>query len=423
MKPKETKVTRENLTWLLESPVEIKMELLQSHLSVCQLIINQILEECQNNLAGARYDRNKPHGGRYSRWGYNEGSVRIADEKIGIKVHRLIDHQDDSTFNVPEYTSMQDNRAGEERIMKGMLKGLSTRNYKGVIDLAGEAFGMSKSAISKRFVEQTSQALEEFNARKFSNRQFIAMMIDGIELGGDMMIIALGITNHGEKVILDFVHAATENHRPIKAMLMRVKERGFKVGSGFLVVIDGSKGIHKAVSESFPKQAIIQRCVWHKFKNVISYLPEKHHQWFKESYYEALESGTYQMAMTLLSKLAKEVKIINESAAKSLLEGVEELLSLHKIATVKKDPRLIKYLRISLSTTNCIENLNSGLRRHFGRVDRWVNSNQRSRWLAAAALELEPRLKKIRHAKKLVDFYDGIQLYLKPINRKQLLSS
>ncbi|MBK8413166.1 MAG: hypothetical protein IPL22_00815 [Bacteroidetes bacterium] len=64
MKPKETKVTRENLTWLLESPVEVKMELLQSHLSVCQLIINQILEECQNSLAGARYDRNKPHGGR-----------------------------------------------------------------------------------------------------------------------------------------------------------------------------------------------------------------------------------------------------------------------------------------------------------------------------------------------------------------------
>jgi hypothetical protein len=80
-------------------------------------------EECQTSLAGARYDRNKPHGGRYSRWGYNEGSVRIADEKIGIKVPRLIDHQDDSTFNVPEYTSMQDNRAGEERIMKGMLKG------------------------------------------------------------------------------------------------------------------------------------------------------------------------------------------------------------------------------------------------------------------------------------------------------------
>ncbi|MBK7969858.1 MAG: transposase [Bacteroidetes bacterium] len=77
------------------------------------------------------------------------------------------------------------------------------------------------------------------------------MMIDGIELGGDMMIIALGITNHGEKVILDFVHAATENHRPIKAMLMRIKERGFKVGSGFLVVIDGSKGIHKAVWNHF----------------------------------------------------------------------------------------------------------------------------------------------------------------------------
>jgi hypothetical protein len=73
MKPKETKVTRENLTWLLEIPVEVKMEQLQSHLSVCQLIINQILEECQNSFARVRYDRNKLHGGRYSRWGYNEG--------------------------------------------------------------------------------------------------------------------------------------------------------------------------------------------------------------------------------------------------------------------------------------------------------------------------------------------------------------
>jgi transposase-like protein len=423
MKLKETKVTRENLCWLLESPIEIKMELLHSHLTVCQLIINQILEESQNHLAGARYDRNKPYQGRYSRWGYNDGSVRIGDEKIGVKVPRLIDNQDESTFNAPGYREIQDNRAGEERIMKGMLKGLSSRNYQGVIDLAGEAFGMSKSAISKRFVEHTSQALEEFHARKFANRLFVGMLIDGIELGGEMMIVAMGITHLGEKVVLDFVHTATENHRPIKVMLQRIRERGFKVNSGFLVVIDGSKGIHKAVTETFPKQAIIQRCVWHKYKNVISYLPEKHHQWFKENYYDALESGTYQMAKALINKLASQLKSINESAAKSLLEGIEELLSLHKIATVKKDPKIIKYLRISLATTNCIENLNSGLRRHFIRVDRWTNSNQRNRWLAAAVMELEPRLKKIKHFKKLVDLNEGIQLYLKPLIRKQLLST
>lgn len=384
--------------------MEIKMTLLNNHLTICQLIINQILEENLNELAGMRYDRSKPHQGRYSRWGYNDGSVRIGDEKVGVKVPRLIDRKDDSTFNAPSYSQLQENHAGEERIMGGMLKGLSSRNYQSVIDLAGEAFGMSKSAISKRFVEQTSRALEEFQSRKFTNRLFAAMMIDGIELGGEMMVIALGITHQGEKVPLDFVHTATEHHRPIKMMLERIKSRGFKVDSGFLAVIDGSKGIHKAVTEAFPRQAIIQRCFWHKYKNVISYLPEKHHQWFKENYYDALESGTYQMAKSLLEKLSHQLKPINESAAKSLLEGIEELLSLHKIATVKKDSKMIKYMRISLATTNCIENLNSGLRRHFIRVDRWSNSNQRSRWLAAALLELEPRLRKIRHSKKSLNW-------------------
>jgi len=51
--------------------------MLESHLDICRLLVNEILEEEVAALCGARYSHEKPNAGRYSRWGYNPGSVRI----------------------------------------------------------------------------------------------------------------------------------------------------------------------------------------------------------------------------------------------------------------------------------------------------------------------------------------------------------
>jgi transposase-like protein len=412
MKAKVAKNFSENLDWLSEQPMDYRIAMIQQHLSLCQLLVNQIVTSSLIEYVGEKGSHQKPHGGEYSRYGYNPGSVRIGDQKVPVQVQRIKNNVTGETFKPEIYDQIKENTAGEERVRLAMLSGLSTRDYDKVMDLTSEAFGLSKSSLSKRFIEQTTRTLEEFQQRKYHSHNFVALQIDGISLGEQMMIICIGITDRGNKIPLDFVQSATENHRPVKDMLLAVKARGLKVTDGILCVIDGSKGIHKAITESFGSKVIIQRCVWHKRENVLSYLSEKDQDWFKGEYADALKIKNYHRAKSSLQLLMKNLKVKNIAAANSLSEGLEELLTLHKLSLVANDESILKLSR-SLSTTNCIENINSAIRRKCGRITRWVNSDQRHRWLAGALLEIETGLNKIQHWKKLPVLKKAITSYMK----------
>ncbi len=97
----------------------------------------------------------------------------------------------------------------------------------------------------------------------------------------------------------------------------------------------------------------------------------------------------------MLIEIRDEIKILNISAARSLEEGLEETLTLHKLGLVEK-------LGVSLGTTNCIESLNSQIGRYLRKVTKWRNSDQIYRWVASGLLESERRMKKIRNYKTLI---------------------
>ena len=87
--------------------------------------------------------------------------------------------------------------------------------------------------------------------------------------------------------------------------------------------------------------------------------------------------------------ITRELEAVNASAANSLLEGLEETLTLHRLGL---SPELTK----SLGTTNCIESFMSQLASCTDKVDRWHNSDQILRWTASAAMDNEPRINRIR---------------------------
>lgn len=412
MKAKVVKNFSENLDWLNDQPLDYRIAMIQQHLSICQLLVNQIVESTIQEYVGEKGSHQKPHDGQFSRYGYNPSSVRIGEKKVSIQSQRIKNNITGETFKPEIYDQIKENTAGEERVRLAMLSGLSTRNYAKVMDTTSEAFGLSKSSLSKHFIDQTARTLEEFQQRKYHAHNFVALQIDGISLGDQMMIICIGITDRGVKIPLDFVQSATENHRPVKDMLLAIKSRGLKITEGILCVIDGSKGIHKAITESFGSKAVIQRCTWHKRENVLSYLSDKDQDWFKGEYAEALKTKDYHQAKSRLQLLSKELKIKNIAAANSLTEGMEELLTLHKLTLVAKDESILKLSR-SLSTTNCIENVNSAIRRKCGRITRWVNSDQRHRWLAGSLLEIESGLNRIQHWKKMPVLKKAITSYTK----------
>ncbi len=117
---------------------------------------------------------------------------------------------------------------------------------------------------------------------------------------------------------------------------------------------------------------------------------------------EAYQELTYERAKEKLSKIRKELQLINQSAVNSLDEGIEETLVLHRLG-------LFRELGISFKTTNCIESLMAFVGQRTDKVDYWRNSDQKQRWLGAALLDIEPRLRKVKGYRYLPQLRGAIQ--------------
>jgi len=205
--------------------------------------------------------------------------------------------------------------------------------------------------------------------------------------------------------VLCFVQTATENERVCAAFLRSLMARGLRVDRGLVVVLDGAKGLRAAVTSVFGAQTPVQRCQWHKRENVVAYLPKALQDPWRRKLQAAYERSTYAEAKAALGRLRPELRLLNESALRSLDEGLEETLTLHRLGVFRE-------LGISLKTTNCLESLNSLVAQRVGKVDRWRSSDQKQRWLAAALLDTEPRLRRIKGFRALPLLRAALELAL-----------
>ena len=223
------------------------------------------------------------------------------------------------------------------------------------------------------------------------------MFLDGKTFADMTMVIAVGISLTGEKHVLGFVETGTENEAVLTPFLQALCERGLKTAQGLLVIIDDGKGLRAAVRQAFGASALVQRCQWHKRENVVRHLPNGEQAHWRTRLQRAYRQPTYPQALAALHRLQRDLEARNQSAASSLAEGLEETLTLHRLG-------MFAVLGVSFKTTNCLESINALVEERCAKVDRWTNSRQRQRWLAAALLDLEPRLRKVkgyRHFPKL----------------------
>jgi transposase-like protein len=385
----------------------MQYELFKNFVDIAKLHYNELVQEELNEKAGKRYDREK----RYSRWGSNPGSIKIGEEKVPVEVPRLYDKEEKRTEEVENYRKLHNVDKPSEEMLQKIILGLSQKDYERVTRSVLESFGMSQSTVSRTFIEESKKALKEFESRDLSGYDFIALVVDGKYLSRDNMIIALGVTITGVKVPLGFVQATTENTESVKGLLWDLIKRNFRYREGILTLLDGSKGLNKAISEVFGKYALVQRCQWHKRENVVSYLDEKHQYIFRGKLQRAYMEPDYQTAKRRLLDVKNELEKINRSAARSLEEGLEETLQMHKLG-------LIEQLGVSFTTTNLIENLNSQLNKYLGRIKRWVSPDMKSRWLAIALTEIERKMKRVNNYKNLHLLRQAIQSELKLKQRK-----
>jgi len=380
--------------------IDAKVEAIQQ---MIPLALMHALEEIENDvrqLAGERYGRSGRPG--YDRWGSQMGSICIHDQRIPIRYPRVRDTIKKKEVPIPSYGQLhQPADAVDERILKRVLYGISCKNYRECAELIPQAFSLSASTVSRKYIRATIEKLQELQERSLEGYDFVALVMDGKAFGDDELIIALGVTMGGEKIPLGFVQSGAENARVTKDLLNNLISRGLKYDKGLLCILDGSKGFRKGIQDAFGAYGVIQRCQWHKRENVADYLRADLQPTFRDKLRRAYAKEGHGEAKAALQTIKKELKLINESAVTSLEEGFEETLTLHRLGVHKE-------LRKSLSTTNMIESVNSLIGQRTDKVDRWRNSSQKQRWVATALLDIEPRLNRISGYRHLTALRDSL---------------
>ena len=367
-----------------------RVEMIQLLIPLGLEAMREVLQEEVRSWTGQHYERGYEH----QRWGYNPGSGYLGDQKVSLQIPRVRNKETKEFISLKSYEQFQNPGVIDKINVARVLGGLCQGRYKEASVNVAETFGISKSSVSRRFVKATAKTLKKLMNRDLSNEAIVAIFLDGKYLSEYGMVIALGVRLDGSKVVLGFIETASENSKVCAYFLEGLLNRGLQIEEGILVIIDGSTGMKKAIEEVFKEKAMIQRCQWHKRENVLSYLSKEHQELFRGKLQNAYNKESYEGAKKALEKVRKELSLVNESAVRSLDEGFEETLTLHRLGMFSK-------LGISLKTTNVLESINSQIESATKRVRYWKNSSQRQRWVAVCLLDIEPKLRRIKNYKYL----------------------
>jgi len=333
------------------------------------------------------------HPGKNARditwYGRQKTTIPLSDRKLRVYKPRLR-HKgkgQGKEVDIPAYQAILLNSRLGMRILEILINGISSRNYQKIVPEMADTVGVSKSTVSREFIEQSQQALKELCERRFDDLDILVVYIDGLRFGQVHVIAAVGVDSWGYKHVLGLREGSSENAVVVKDLLTDIVARGLNPQRRRLFVIDGSKALREAIDQVFGCDNFVQRCRNHKVRNVLSYLPDE-----RKSDVQAVMKAAFSLdadkGIGKLKKLAEWLGREYPSAASSLLEGLEEMFTINRLG-------LPKQLCRCLGSTNVIESPYSGVRQKTARVTRWRDGGMVLRWTASALLSVEKRMRRI----------------------------
>ena len=356
------------------------------------LAFTSMLEAEAEQIAGPKGKHAKDR--THHHWGTASTPLPFGGRQIVVEKPRVRSKgKGGKEVELPSIAAARETDPMPAHVTEQIVAGVSTRGYGRALEPVDESIetrGESKSQVSRVLIESTSDKLAEFLGRKLDELELAAMFIDGIEIAKHTVIIALGVTNDGRKVPLGVWCGSTENHVVATALLQSLVERGLRVDRPLLFVIDGGKGIRKALTDVFGDRAVVQRCQVHKTRNVLDHLPDERRTYVRRQMRDAYKSRSAKTAKALLGQLISWLEANGEdSAAASLREGLDETLTVLRLG-------LPSTLCRTFSTTNAIENMNGTLRRVLRNVKRWRGEDMIKRWVALGVAEAERGFRRVK---------------------------
>lgn len=323
------------------------------------------------------------------RWhGRQTGLIPLARQKIRITKPRLR-HKNKTEVPIPAYEAMLTNSVLGRRLVELLMRGISTRCYKEVLPDMAETVGVSKSSVSREFIEATEKQMKAFAQRTFADKDILIIFIDGVVFGDYHVIASVGVDTQGYKHVLGLAEGASENAAVVKDLLEDLVARGIKTGRRrlFVIVIDGSKALRAAIDAVYGSDNPVQRCRTHKIANVMDHLPKD-----TKDQVKLVMKAAYRLdadeGIKRIEQQARQLEIMYPSAATSLREGLEETFTVRRMG-------LPAMLARSLHTTNIIESPYAGVRMRTRRVCRWRDGTMVLRWATTALLATEQHFRRI----------------------------
>ncbi len=192
-------------------------------------VLQELMEQEVTEIAGPK-GRHNPRRTAV-RHGVEDGYVFLGDRRVPV-THPRVRTTTGEEVPLDTYQTFQDAGVATQAIMERMLFGLASRQQghaNPALSAEVGTHGLSKSAVSRRFIRATQQALDTFLHRPLGDRTWMVLMVDGIRVGGHLVMVALGIDTLGHKRILGLAEGATENSTVVKSLLTDLVDRGFVI--------------------------------------------------------------------------------------------------------------------------------------------------------------------------------------------------
>src|SRR5215813_8538620 len=255
-------------------------------------------------LAGpkGRHQPARPH----HHWGTAATELTFGGRRVQMCRPRVRGTQGGEAL-LPSVVRFRDRDPLTARMMQQLLAGVSTRQYEASLEAAPSgrrARGSSKSAVSRAVVRRTRQRLHEYLARRLDGLEVLALVMDGVVVAQQTVIVVLGITRDGSKVPLGLRLGSTENAVVCTELLQDLLARGLTLDERVLWVIDGGKGLRKALGDVFGDAAVIQRCQLHKARNLDALVPKARQVYVRASLRRAYRTASAATARRQLTALA-----------------------------------------------------------------------------------------------------------------------
>jgi len=377
------------------------------------VVMRQMLDAELSGIVGAKHAKLTERVGNWH--GTTKGQVVLGARKISVERPRGR-YTSGGEVELDTWATFASEDLLRQVVVERMLAGVATRRHVDVGEAVGETgIATSKSAVSRRFVAATRAAVSELLEADLSGLETAVLMVDGLNVAGEMIVVALVITADGTKVPVGLRLGDTENATVVKDLLADLVARGLRYEHGILAVIDGSKALRAAVAKVFGAKALIQRCTLHKRRNVTDYLPVARRKAIDKRLAGIFANADAAAGLRDARRLAAQLKRDHPDAASSLLEGLEEMFTVARLG-------ITGALRRSLTNTNCIESMISTVRTVTGRVKNWDNGEMKKRWIATGMIEAQRSFRRVRGHTQMANLVTVIGHAVTPANYAQAVA-